>query len=490
MLNPATRRKSYLPALAATLLLVGCGSDSLSVAPQGFVNPPAPLSNSPVVGSNLVAKWSQISVDASGFDHSAAGAKQQLGPTRSSRAICIVHIAMHDAVQAIQGRYQTYLPQPGISKLASVEAAAAQAAHDTLVELFPAQRDALDAKLATDLSQFPEGSVRSDGILAGQRAAQIILARRAQDGSTPDVQGQPYTFGQLAGQWRVDPINPGQQPLGAYWGAVNTFVLTSGSQFRSPVPPALTSSEYTQAYNEVKLVGGDGLTTPTIRTPDQTEAGIFWAYDGTPSLCAPPRLYNQIAYQLAGQAGIRETGELARLLALLNLSQADAGIACWDSKYYYNYWRPVCGIRESDPGTGPGGLGDGNAATVGDPSYVPLCAPASNLQAPNFTPPFPAYPSGHATFGGAVFQTLRRALGRDQVNFTFISDEFNGITRDNAGNVRPLRPRSFQSLSQAEEENGQSRIYLGIHWSFDKTAGIDMGRQVSDYVWDHALLPK
>jgi hypothetical protein len=119
----------------------------------------------------------------------------------------------------------------------------------------------------------------------------------------------------------------------------------------------------------------------------------------------------------------------------------------------------------------------------------PLGAPASNLTGPNFTPPFPAYPSGHAGFGGALFQTLRRFYGTDRIAFTFVLDEYNGVTRGNDGNVRPLVPRSFSSLSQAEEENGQSRIYLGIHWSFDKTEGIAQGRRVADYVFENAFVP-
>ena len=152
------------------------------------------------------------------------------------------------------------------------------------------------------------------------------------------------------------------------------------------------------------------------------------------------------------------------MLALVNVAMAEAGIAAWDSKYFYNYWRPVTGIREADAGTGPSGLGDNNPATAGDATYSPLGAPASNLTGPNFTPPFPAYPSGHATFGGALFQTLRNIYGTDNIAFTFMSDEFNGETLDNEGNPRPLLPRSFTTLSQAETENGQSRIYLGIHW--------------------------
>src|SRR6187549_1086115 len=127
----------------------------------------------------------------------------------------------------------------------------------------------------------------------------------------------------------------------------------------------MNSPEYAAAYAEVKRLGGDGVVTPTERTPEQTQIGIFWAYDGTPSLCAPPRLYNQIALQIADQMGSSDI-EVARLLALVNVAMADAGMAIWESKYHYDFWRPIGGIRESDPGTGPSGLGDGNPDTVGD----------------------------------------------------------------------------------------------------------------------------
>jgi PAP2 superfamily len=264
--------------------------------------------------------------------------------------------------------------------------------------------------------------------------------------------------------------------------------MKSVYQFRVPPPPRLVHRAYAKAFDEVKRLGGDGIMTPTERTEDQTIAGIYWAYDGTPSLCAPPRLYNQIAVEIADQMDSNDV-ELARLLALVNVAMADAGIAIWESKYHYNYWRPVTGIREADEGSGPTGAGDGNPATIGDPNFTPLGAPASNLNGPNFAPPFPAYPSGHAGFGGALFQILRNFYGTDDIAFTFVSDEFNGLTRDNEGNLRPLMPRSFSSLSEAEEENGQSRIYLGIHWAFDKTEGIKQGRQVADYVFKKAFLP-
>jgi hypothetical protein len=216
--------------------------------------------------------------------------------------------------------------------------------------------------------------------------------------------------------------------------------------------------------------------------------GTYWGYDGTPALGAPPRLYNQIAMTIARRMNTDlDVVRLARLLALVNVAMADAAIAIWESKFKYKLWRPIAGIREADEGTGPSGLGDGNPDTIGDPTFTPLGAPASNLIGPNFTPPFPAYPSGHAGLGAALFQTLRRFYGTDRIAFEFVSDEYNGVTRDNRGNVRPRTSRVFKSLSQAEQENGQSRIYLGIHWSFDKTAGITQGRRIANYVVDHAF---
>ncbi len=445
--------------------------------------------------ANAIAHWNQIAVDASGLDHTPVAVGdprvfgEQLGPTRASRAIAIVHIAIFDSVNGIIGGYKSFT-DIAPAKGASVNAAVAQAAHDTLVAMFPSQHGKFDQVLFADLNTIPSGPAKTAGMDIGQRAAAAILALRANDGSAqpePKMGIQFFTSND-AGKWRQDPVSHSPIALGAYWSQVTPFVLQSATQFRAPAPPAMNSPEYAAAYNEAKAVGGDGVLTPTSRTTDQTETGIFWAYDGTPSLCAPPRLYNQLTMLIATQKGTTENPlELARLLALINVSMADAGIAIWESKFFYQFWRPVTGIRESDSGTGPSGLGDANAATTGDPTFLPLGAPASNLTGPNFTPPFPSYPSGHGGFGGALFETLRRYYHTDAIAFTFTSDEFNGTTIDNTGHVRPLKPRSFTSLSQAEEENGQSRIYLGIHWSFDKTSAIAQGRKVADFVYDNAF---
>ena len=463
---------------------------------DGSAVPAAATGYGPNTGLDTVHRWNRIAVDASGIDHTPVAPGEdrvfgeQLGPGRSSRAMAIVHIAIFDSVNAIVGGYQSYT-QFQSSHLHPKKMAPAINHMKIHGVMWLRASSARSGRVRTPIQgAIRNGREKTNGIVIGQRAAAAILAMRVGDGSEiPEPHlGVNYFPSDQPGRWREDPISQLTVALGAHWGDCRTFVLTTPQQFRSPAPPALTSREYTAAYNEAKRLGGDGIVTPTERTPDQTFIGTFWAYDGTPSLCAPPRLYNQIAVVIADQKNL-STIEFARLLALVNTAMADAGVAVWDSKYYWDFWRPVAGIRESDPGTGLTRLGDGNPDTRGDPNFSPLGAPASNLNGPNFTPPFPAYPSGHAGFGGALFQTLRRFFGTDRIPFTLVSDEFNGTTRASDGTVRPYRPRSFATLSQAEEENGQSRIYLGIHWKFDKTEGIALGRRVGDYVFDHAFLP-
>jgi hypothetical protein len=489
------------PAILLALgLVIANNANAISsrdfFGPRISAGPSVATAEGPKNAVDAIHRWNQIAIDASGLDHTPVAPGElrifgeQLGPGRASRAMAIVHIAIFDAVNAALGGYQSYSGIPRAKGRVSLDAAVAQAAHDTLSALYPSQAAKFDSFLATDLAAVHSKPQRNGGVSLGRHAASAILELRNNDGSqVPEPRlGTTWFTSNQPGHWRQDPI--GLQPiaLGAHWGACIPFVLQSGSQFRVPPPPAMTSQQYADAYNEVMSVGGDGVHTPSTRTPDQSFAAIFWAYDGTPSLCAPPRLYNQITVHIADQMNLN-TIQLARLLALVNTAMADTGISVWESKYFYDFWRPITGIRESDPGFGPTGLGDGNPNTTGDPTFVPLGAPASNLTGPNFTPPFPAYPSGHGGFGGAIFQTMRRFFGTDNIAFTFTSDEFNGVTKDNAGNVRPLMPRSFTSFSQAEEENGQSRIYLGIHWQFDKTAAIAQGNNVANYVFDHAFTP-
>jgi hypothetical protein len=204
---------------------------------------------------------------------------------------------MFDVVNAITGGYQSYTGIPRASATTSMNAAIAQTAHDTLSKLFPSQRASFDSLLLADLSQIPDGQSKFAGISLGKIEAKAILQMRVGDGSAhpePRV-GISFITSNDAGKWRQDPISLIPLALGAHWGEVRPFVLRSGSQFRVPPPPAINSPAYATAFNEVKQLGGDGVITATTRTPDQTQIGIYWGYDGTPSLCAPPRLYNQIA---------------------------------------------------------------------------------------------------------------------------------------------------------------------------------------------------
>jgi hypothetical protein len=510
--TPSTHRRPLgrLVALAATLSLVlgpavpaafsqqlPPNSDAYggNVGAQ-FAEPLAADLSIETIGNDPRARllrWNEITMVCNALDHTPPPAgdprvfREQLGPHRTARAMAIVHIAMFDALNAIDGnKFRSYTNLPAVTQPTGTNVAIAQAAHDALVALWPAQKATFDSKLAEDLAEFADGDSKTRGIALGRQAAAAILALRANDGSAhaEQVVGEDYIPGTGAGEWEQDPISQIPLALGSRWREVRPFALTSVSQFRAPAPPSLTSSAYTTAYNEVKRLGGDGTTTPTQRTALQTLIGIYWGYDGTANLGVPPRLYNQITVKIANQfrTGTSNALDLARLLALVHVGMADAGIASWETKYFYKLWRPVTAIRRGDR--------DGNLNTIVDRTYSPLGAPASNANpGVNFTPPFPAYTSGHATFGGVLFQTLRKFYGTDNIPFTFVSDEFNGVTTDNRGNVRPLTPRSFPNLSVAEEENGQSRIYLGIHWAFDKTAGITQGRRVADFVLANKLRP-
>lgn len=440
--------------------------------------------------------WNEIALKANALDHTPVASGEirtfgeQLGPARTSRALAIVHIAIFDALNAIAGRYPSYAGLAAAPADTSPDAAIASAAHDTLVALYPSQTALMDERLAADLAPIADGRAKTNGTILGRRAAAAILALRANDGSEHYEAriGIDFFPSNAPGKWRQDPVSLIPLALGVYWGNVKPFVMQSAEHFRPEPPPALGSAAYASAFNEVKRLGGDGVITPTQRTAQQTRVGVYWSYDGTPQIGTPPRLFNQIAVEIARHRE-RNVLELARLLALANVAMADTAIVMWQTKYDYQFWRPVTGIREADEGTGPSGLGDGNPATQGDPSFTPLGAQASNLTGPNFTPPFPSSPSGHAGFGGALFQTLRNFYGTDRIAFSFVSDEFNGVTRDNHGKVRPHMARGFASLSKAEEESAQSRVYLGIHWSFDKSQGMYVGRGVANYVFRHGLVP-
>jgi hypothetical protein len=431
-----------------------------------------------LLSGDVVLSWNAVALDALKNDYALGHTPEQGGPTRDSRALAIVHAAMFDAVNSIDGHYSPYLTVAPNAKGASIDAAVAQAAHDTLARLYPSQKANFDAALADTLAGVPNGQAEDRGVAVGQYVAAQLLAARADDGS--DATSNYHPIGK-PGHHQPDPLHPDQGFLGPAWGQVTPLAVPDAAQFLAPPPPALRSVEYAAAFAEVATLGGDGIHTPTLRTAEQTQVGIFWGYDGSPGLGTPPRLYNQITRVVAEQEH-NDVVDNARLFALVNLAMADGGICCWDTKYVYDFWRPVVAIRAANT--------DGNPLTTADKTWTPLGAPRDNdMGGTNFTPPFPSYTSGHATFGAALFRTLADFYGRDNVTFSFTSDEFNGVTRDQSGSVRPVVTRTYHSFSEAAEENGQSRIYLGIHWRFDKVEGIKAGNAIADYTFANLLRP-
>lgn len=434
--------------------------------------------------------WNEVALEASAQDHTGAPPKlEQGGPTRTARALAIVHLAMYDAFIGINGGYAPYQlglmsPPPG----ASAEAALGEAAYITLKKLYPSQCQTLQRAQNAFLWGLPNDQAREDGRTFGQKVAETLLAQRMNDGSEDCRTYQPKN---LPGKHRPDPLNPNQGFLTPYWGKVRPFALPTVAgcldpNFLADPHPPLDSSQYETDFNDVKE---KGALTGGTRTPDETTVGLFWAYDGAQKLGTPPRLYNQIVRVIAEQKG-NTLEQNVRLFALVNMAMADAGIQCWLSKYHYELWRPVVGIREADPGWGPTGCGDDNPETEGDPYWLPLGAPRTNQPgAKNFSPNFPAYPSGHATFGAASLDMVRLFYNNDNIAFDFVSDELDGKSVDVDGSIRTYHKRSFNRLSDAINENGRSRVYLGVHWQFDSVGGINSGKRIADHIYNNQLRP-
>jgi PAP2 superfamily len=376
----------------------------------------------------------------------------------ASRTMAMVSGAVYDAVNDIERTGSVYKIDVKAPKGASPSAAASEAAYTILSALDPSMQPLLDVTMAQSLAAVSSARARQEGVQVGLEVAQGILAWRANDGSSATV---PYVAGTAPGQWRPTPPTY-QTAWGPEWGQVKTFAITRpASSFLPPPPPALNSPEYAAALNQVESLGALDSTT---RTADQTQAGIFWAYDAL-STGTPPVHYDQIAATVALQEHNTLT-ENARMFGLVNVAMGDAGIAAWDSKYTYNFWRPITAIRLADT--------DGNPATITDPTWTPLGSPGDQGK-PNFTPPFPGYISGHAAFGSALFTVLARFYGTDNVRFTIGSDELPGVTR------------SYSSFSQASLENAWSRVYLGVHFWFDESNGLTLGASIGKNVFSHVM---
>ena len=480
----------------------------------------------PVLGK--LYTWHQLSLEATALDHTTYSGSsppptfgEQLGPPRSSRALAIVHIAMHEAVNTITQHAQSYdniqvdiLKDIGLTPAdvspgsASIDMAITQAAFDTLSALYPNKEPLFKATYDLLYVTMPDGGTKILGQKIGAAAATEILRRRiGKDHADSGEPTAPPYDPQKPLQWAPDLIAPGGPPpiaLGGNWGKVTPFVMETPNQFRPAFqPPSPDNADFGTGYREVRDLGGDPdvptgsprWSTPTERKgklsdllddSNETFKAIFWAYDGTPALCAPPRLYNMIATSIAlREKQIITVDEFARFLAIVNIALADAGIGAWEAKYFYSYARPITVLRNVD---------EKGVQGKGDPHWTPLGAQVTNGTAAsrNLTPPFPAYPSGHAVFGAALFQVMRKfwSLPDTGVPFHFISDEFNGLNHGpGESKARDLVNRPFGSFTDAEIENAQSRIWMGIHWPWDRDEGIKQGRAIGDYVVANVLKP-
>ena len=381
-------------------------------------------------GADVITDWNATMLSTIGA--APAGA----GPSRVIE-MAMVHIAMHDAVQAIQKRFETY--SPGITPASgSVIAAASKAARDVLVNRFPAQTDALEATYQAYLTAHQLAS-SDPGVAAGAQAAAAIIQMRVGDGTYPVP--APTFFGNTElGQWRANVNAAGQpQPMAGSWLATSrTFAVMHSSQMFSGTPPRITSRQYTRDYNEVKALGRNVGST---RTPEQTALAMFFSE-------TPFNFWNRTMRGLA-DSYITDVGDSARMFALANIAMADAVMTCWQTKIQYNFWRPSTAIQLGDT--------DGNRSTVGDPTWQPFFA----------NPNYSDYNSGANSVVGAAVETLRLFFGTDRVNFSLA-----GATSS----------RDYTRFSDVAQDCVEARMLMGIHFRFADVAGRTSGQRVGRYV--------
>ena len=400
--------------------------------------------------ADAVTHWNAVASNSA----LACGISPGANPLHESRMYAMTHLAVHDALNAIDRRSRPYALDTRVQPWASADAAVAAAARGVLVVLlgqvsFPFDCSAaiapVEAAYTAAVGGIPPSAAREAGIEVGQAAAAAILNLRADDGSDTPLLDFAYPQGTLPGEYRFTPnFTFVFAPL---WGEVTPFVLHHASQFRTGPPPyAVTSQQYADDYNEVKL---RGARTGSSRTDDETQTALFWVESS-------PLQWNRIGRTVSAARAL-DPWENARLFALLNMALADGYVGSFDTKAHYNFWRPVTAIHHGDA--------DGNDNTLGDPLWQPLVD----------TPPISDYDSAHSVEGAAASEVFQQFFGTDAIGFSTCSLTLPAGSTCN--DATPIN-RSFASFSQAAEENGRSRILVGFHFRHAVEAGLAHGRQI------------
>jgi hypothetical protein len=409
-----------------------------------------------VMRANAVTDWNLIASNAI-----VVTAGQP--PPVSALSFAMMQAAVYDAVNAIDRTHQPYLPEPPSNPTDSKEAATATAAYRVLVGfgdlpgLFPAQQPTLQPMYDNYIANLPDNppGSRANGVAIGEATARTMLTNRQNDGRFGP---SPTPYPVAPGVWRPTPPNYANDP--APWvGNVRPFLVPSAEMLRTDGPNALTSAEYAEDFNELKEVGSLNSTT---RTPDHTDAAIWWQDHAH-------ALWNRIFRALATSHNLNIV-DSARLFAMENLAAADASIGCWNDKYYWQFWRPITAIREADT--------DGNPDTQPDPNWLPLFDPSTPVCHPPalFTPPFPDHPSGHTCNSGAFVYTLQNFFGTDKIGFSAFSN-------------KSCTTRSFERFSDALDEVIDARVWAGIHFRTADVQGAVLGHKVAHHLKKNYFQP-
>jgi hypothetical protein len=374
--------------------------------------------------ANVIVEWNARA--------EAIAVKKKMLPPPNARGMAMLHIAMFEAVNAMERRYSSYRLNLTAARNVSKEAAAATAAHAVLIALHPDEQEAVNAALQASLAAVPEGDAKVAGVVFGKKVAAEILAMRAKDGATAPESYRPQT---VAGVYVPTVI-----PAGSTYGRVTPWFMSSGSQFRPAPPPVLSSATWARDVNEIRDFGGSANSK---RTAEQTDIGRFWFVTG-------PQAWNPIARQLVTVKKL-DIVDSARLFALVAIATDDAFIAVFDAKYHYNFWRPITAIRNAD-------LSD-NPATSREAGWLPL----------GDTPMHPEYPCAHCITSSAAAAVLQSAFGNDIPEVSMTSITAPGVTR------------RWKRLQDYADEVALARIYGGFHYRFSNVTAQEMGRRIAEF---------